>query len=291
MTQLFEFDPAEFRDCFDRQPFGVRHRFDEDALFGLPQLAGLAAELPPESVEYNAGDVPVDLDPAATPGNGLTPAETVRRIEDCHSWMVLKNVEQVPAYARFLDRCIAELRGEAEQRLPGVHLAEAFVFVSSPGSVTPFHIDPEHNFLFQLRGRKTMHVFDPADRDIVSARDLERFFAGAHRNLRYDERWQRRARTFRLEPGHGVHVPVAAPHWVQNGEEVSVSFSVTFRSRASKRHADAWQMNYRLRELGFAPRPAGRSAVADAAKQTANRAIKLLSRWRAAAQPAAERRG
>ena len=39
---------------------------------------------------------------------------------------------------------------------------EAFIFVSSPNAVTPFHMDPEHNILMQLRGTKTMTLFPAA---------------------------------------------------------------------------------------------------------------------------------
>ena len=44
---------------------------------------------------------------------------------------------------------------------------EGFIFVSSPGSVTPYHIDPERNFLLQVRGNKTMHMFDGSDRSLL----------------------------------------------------------------------------------------------------------------------------
>ncbi len=44
-------------------------------------------------------------------------------------------------------------------------------------------MDPEENFLLQMRGRKTMHVWDRADRSVLSELELERFFTGAHRNL------------------------------------------------------------------------------------------------------------
>jgi ribosomal protein L16 Arg81 hydroxylase len=206
--------------------------------------------------------------------NGLSAAETVRRIEECRSWMVLKNVERVPEYRELLDRCLEDVREHAEHVLPGMHMPEAFVFVSSPGSVTPFHIDPEHNFLFQVRGQKTIHVFDPADRQLVGPRELERFYAGGHRNIPFREEWQSRASSWVLNPGEGVHVPVTAPHWVRNGDAVSVSFSVTFRSRSSKRLADVWQMNHRLRSLGLDPAPAGASPLGDLAKQIANRAIR-----------------
>ena len=68
-----------------------------------------------------------------------------------------------------------------------IELREAFIFVSSPGAVTPFHIDPEWNFLLQVRGRKIIHVFPADDRSLVSEEELERFYSGGHRNLAFRE--------------------------------------------------------------------------------------------------------
>ena len=33
-------------------------------------------------------------------------------------------------------------------------MREAFIFISSPNTVTPYHMDPEYNFLLQIRGTK-----------------------------------------------------------------------------------------------------------------------------------------
>ena len=41
-------------------------------------------------IEYNAGNLSVSQDPALTPMNGLSISETLRRIEECESWMALK---------------------------------------------------------------------------------------------------------------------------------------------------------------------------------------------------------
>ena len=39
----------------------------------------------------------------------------------------------------------------------------ARIFVSSPGAVTPFHMDHEHNFILQIRGNKKLYTWDPMD--------------------------------------------------------------------------------------------------------------------------------
>ena len=277
-------DRDTFNAHFARTPFLVPHRLAGHTLFTLACLVELSKRLPASQVEYNAGEVPVGLDPARTPRNGLSPDETIRRIAECRSWLVLKHVEDDPAYRRLLDDCLAGVRAASARLTAGLRDPHAFIFVSSPGAVTPYHLDPEENFLLQIGGRKTMSVFDRSDRMVVSERDLERFLGGAHRNLAWRDDFQSRARTFELAPGDAIHVPFAAPHWVQNGPEVSISFSVTFNTRASMRMQHAHRLNARLRQWGVAPVPVGRSALRDALKHLVSRASawpgKLLARLR-----------
>ena len=42
--------------------------------------------------------------------------------------------------------------------------SQGFIFVSSPNSVTPYHFDPEHNILLQIRGSKVMTQFPAGTR-------------------------------------------------------------------------------------------------------------------------------
>jgi hypothetical protein len=270
--RLLEFDRSGFRDQFGRTLFLVQHHLAGHELFSLPRLVELSKRLPASRVEYNAGDVPLSVDPARTPRTGLSAQETIRRISECKSWLVLKNVEQDPEYAELLDRCLAEVRRVSETLAPGMTDRESFIFVSSPGSVTPYHMDPEQNFLLQIRGRKAMSVFDPSDPSILTQRQIERFYSGAHRNLVFRDEIREKARVFKLAPGLGVHVPVTAPHWVQNGAEVSVSYSITFQTRDSLRRAHAHRINAGMRQWGLSPAAVGQSALRDGLKQLAFRA-------------------
>ena len=152
--------------------------------------------------------------------------------------------------------------------------ATANIFVSSPGSVTPFHFDPEHNILLQLRGTKTMTVFPAADEAVVAGIEHERFHIGGHRNLPWHDTVAAKGHAFDLTPGRGIYVPVKAPHWVKNGPDVSVSFSVTWRSEWSYAEADARAMNATLRRLGLNPRSPGRHPEQNMFKATSYRALR-----------------
>jgi hypothetical protein len=272
---LLDLPSDTFCARFGKAPFLVRHGLARHELFSLPRLVELSQRLPASQVEYNAGEVPVGLDPARTPRNGLSPEETIRRIEECRSWLVLKNVEDDPEYRLLLDDCLAEVGAASPRLTAGMCDPHAFIFVSSPGAVTPYHMDPEENFLLQIRGTKTMSVFDSADRAVLSEPELERFFSGAHRNLVYRDDYQPKAQLFDLTPDLALHVPFASPHWVQNGPAVSISFSITFNTRASMRAMHAHNVNGRLRRWGLQPAPVGRSALRDGVKQFLSRAISM----------------
>ena len=272
-ASLLHIDPARFRERFARQPFVVRHRLSDHPLFGLPRLIELARALPEDRVEYNAGDVPVSLDPSRTPRTGLSIDETIRRIQECRSWMVFKNVERDSEYRALLDGCLDQIREHSESIVRGMGQREGFIFVSSPDSVTPYHMDPEHNFLLQIRGRKQVSLFDGDDRALLSERELEKFYARGHRNLTFDDANQGKAQVFELTPGDGLYFPVTWPHWVKNGPHVSVSFSITFRTVWSDRREILYHVNERLGRLGIRLSPVGRSELADGVKYHAFRTL------------------
>ena len=263
---LLQIDTDAFRGSFDRRPFLIGHDLTNHPLFESSRLMRLCRSLPETSVEYNAGNIPISVDPKRTPGNGLSAEETIRRIAECKSWLVLKYVEQEPEYRALLYRCLAEIARHSEPVRPGMCLAQGFIFISSPGAVTPYHMDPEHNFLLQIRGGKRIHLFDGRDRSILSEEELEQFYRGGQRNLAYPANGERRGWTFDLNPGCGLHFPVTAPHYVRNGAEVSVSFSITFRTPDLKRRRLVHICNAFLRRRGLHPAPAGTHSRQDILK-------------------------
>ncbi len=250
------FDPEQhdlFAAAYPERPTLLSHNLVDHPLLGLDALAALAQRIRPVDVEYNRGDIPVGLDPSETPANGLSVEETIRSIEQCGSWMVLKFVEQDPLYRALLEETLAGLDDVVRPSTGAMLKQEAFLFISSPDAVTPFHFDPEHNILLQIRGRKTMTIFPAGDETLVSGEAHEIFHAGGHRNLPWKPHFEERGQAFDLSPGQAVYVPVKAPHWVRNGPEVSISFSVTWRSEWSYREEYARRMNGVLRKAGLRP--------------------------------------
>lgn len=274
---IFDAPDEALAGRYPGSPARLRHRLAGDPRFTLEALVGLAARLPAASIEYNAGDLSVGQDPALTPSNGLSPEETIRRIETCRSWMVLKNVEQDPAYAAALEECLADIAAAAEAKTGRMEKKLGFIFISSAGSVTPFHMDPEHNILMQLGGAKEFHLY-PANGGIVSDEDHELYHAGVqHRNLPHKPEFDKLAAVRQLAPGDALYVPVKAPHWVKVGPAPSVSFSITWRSRASLDEASLRLANGMLRARGLTPPPPGARPFRDRIAVLGHRALSKLA--------------
>lgn len=238
---------ALFASAYPDRPVRLTHGLPGHDLLTIGALAELAERMPASSVEYNLGKLPLGVRPEDTPANGLTLGETIRTIESNGSWAVLKNVESDPAYAALLDGALAELAPLVERETGPMLHREAFIFLSSPGSVTPFHMDPEHNILLQIMGEKTMTVFPVSDEELVPAIQSEAFHAGGHRNLPWQDRFRDRGMAVTLLPGDAIHVPVKAPHFVENGPSVSISLSVTWRSERSVAEGELHSFNAILR--------------------------------------------
>jgi cupin superfamily protein len=269
-SNLLEMDRETFRNRFNREPFIINHHLSRHPLFTLSRLVELSKRLPKENVKYNSGNIPIGTELYTGPQTGLSVEETIRRIEECGSWMVLKWVEQDEQYRDLLNRCLDEAQALSEPIEPGMCKREAFIFITSPNSITPYHMDPEHSFLLQIRGSKTVKVLPGS---VLSEQELEKYF-GEGCDPTFKEECKEAAAAFRLRPGMGLHFPITVPHWVENGNEVSISFSITFRTPASERRGIVYSVNRKLRERGLKPAPFGQSPLRDSAKFNAFRAAR-----------------
>ncbi|MEO6715787.1 MAG: cupin-like domain-containing protein [Novosphingobium sp.] len=268
---------AALGDAYPLMPTKLGHSLLSHPLLSLAALEALACALPADSVEFNPGKLPIGIAPDDVPVASLGVAETIRTIERSSSWVALKRIEQLPAYADLLDTILAELEPIVKPVSGEMLLHEGFIFISSPGSVTPFHFDPEHNVLLQVQGSKTMTIFPASDEELISPTVHEAFHVGKHhRNLAWREEFAARGEAITIGPGQAIHVPPKSPHWVANGPDVSVSLSVTWRSRWSFAEADARAFNALLRQAGLNPRRPSSFPGRNLGKSLAYRVIRRM---------------
>ena len=268
---------ALFASHYPEVPHKLTHSLHQHPLLEIEALAGLAEALGTDMVEYNAANQPIGVEgkPAAT---GLPIGETIRTIEASNSWAVLKNIEAVPAYRDLLHALIDELRAPIEAATGALLNPQGFIFITSPHGVTPYHFDPEHNILLQVRGTKVMTQFPSADPRYSPATAHESYHTGGPRELKWRDEMLGGGSEFPLAPGEALFVPVMAPHFVRNGPAPSVSLSITWRSDWSYAESAAHAFNARLRRLGLGlePRRPGRWPEQNRAKSYAWRAMQRL---------------
>jgi hypothetical protein len=256
----------DFGACYPEQAKVLDHQMASHELLTLDALADLGSALPKNSVEYNPGNLPVGIAPEDVPDNGMSIADTIRTIENANSWAVLKNIEQVPEYQQLLLSLLEEIRPILESKTGKMLRPQGFIFVSSPDAVTPYHFDPEHNILLQLRGEKWMTTFPAGNPRYAPDEVHEGYHTGGPRNLDWREEFEAEGIKHHLTPGKAIFVPVMAPHYVKVGSEHSISLSITWRSDWSFAEADVRAFNGWIRKKGIVPKAPERWPVANKTK-------------------------
>ena len=269
-----------FRTAFDRKPFPFFHSVHESDLFSWPILSELAARAQAKSGGYyfESGSTAPGEKWRGVP-DGVSLLDVLENIGESNSLIMLKRVQEQAEYADFLRTCIDEL-----SELCDVDLRRSYrdpvmtILITSPGRITPYHIDGEANFLLQIQGSKTVHIFNGDNSEVLTDIELEKFWSGEDtKSPQYREHLQEQAWRFELSPGTGVSNPVTFPHWVENGPSISVSLSMNFK-RVVDTTADAYRINNALRKTGLSPLRPGRSPLVDGIKSGSYRAVRSLKR-------------
>jgi mannose-6-phosphate isomerase-like protein (cupin superfamily) len=249
-------DPqGQFRRNYNRANFMFKHELTGNPLFEIPSLVELTRRMPDHGEHYwSNGPVAVNNTWSDGTIGRQSLQDTIINIEHNNSIVILKHTEQDPVFAPVLQSVLAtmiELSGEHMRS--DVTIGEVLILVSSPGRITPYHMDSETNFLLQVTGDKWFHIFDHTDRTLVTEREREDFFAISRNCAVYRPERQDECNKYDLHAGYGVHVPPCAPHWVQNRDNVSVALSVNYELRSIDRLEKLHRFNRRLRKLGLHP--------------------------------------
>jgi len=261
---------GDFARCYNRSSFMFEHGFKGNPIFELPELVALSRRLPehPHFAYWSNGPVGVQDRWEKGQRARANLQETIGEIAHNNSLVILKHVEQDPVYAPYFQRFLAQIvEFSGPQMRDDVKVGEVLVLISSPNRVTSYHIDAETNYLVQVTGDKTAHVFPHDHPAVMTDVELERFHAGDFNGAVYKEASQSAATTFDLKAGYGIHIPTHAPHWVQNGDNVSVALSVNFELKSVDNLAMVYRFNRWIRNAGATPASPGRYPTRDSAKR------------------------
>jgi hypothetical protein len=278
-----QFDPNVLRASYNRRPFLLSHRLAEHPSFSFSMLAGLCRRLPPDQVKYRFGVIPdnAEFDKSLDRFRGdLSLDDALDRMVEKQAYVAIYNPEYDAAYRPVIEGLLGEIAAQAHEVDPHINWYSTYIFVSANDSVTPYHMDREMNFLLQIRGTKTVRLWDPSDDEIMDSSQRDLLLSNPQLpRPEYRPSFEAKAMVFELAPGLGVHHPFIAPHLVHTGPELSVSLAVTFRTRKSDVWTDAHRLNHRLRRLGLRPGPVGQSPVTDHAKAAVFRSLRRTRQW------------
>jgi len=278
MTTFLHLPADEAAGSFGRKPFALRHELAAHPLIQPESLAKLAASLPPDQVEHNSGRVDAIAPGGSVPQADLSPAEIVDTIETNNCWIVLP-IHNAPAYRELYDALFDDVRPHLLPRQGDIVVRQAVFFLATGGSTTPAHIDLEHGLLLHLRGEKEVQIGGFPDA-AAGQQKIERMHLGEHRNIAQPPQ---DARTFKLHPGDGVHIPAFTPHVVHTASgQVSLSLTIAMKTEATLRESAVHRANAHLRRLGMKPRRPGTNPRTDRLKHRLVDVVGAARRGRAA---------
>lgn len=275
-------------DQFDQLKFQrLRHQLADHPLMATERLAELALSLDPQHVRFHHGERRV----CTHMGNMLQTdptrqslRNTLDNLHEAKAFVQILDVRGDPAYRALVDDLLDEVLPFLPLRDHQLLNRDAAAFLASPGSVTPFHLDHEQNFLCHIRGPKTFYVWDHRDRSVVSERALEIFYhEGKLREVIYQPSMQPKAQSVELLPGDCLFMPMGSPHAASTGSGITVTFSVLMNTRSSFDLVETYRANHVLRRLGVSPVPVGDNQVRDSLKRRtlgAVRRVRNLARGR-----------
>ena len=250
-------------DGFPERPVEFIHDLHLEDRLDLAAVADLADRLPRQSVISDTAAQPLLVPQGGPPRGALErPGDVIRDLSNANAWLTLLNVEDDPGMAELMNTRLDQLESGMLAEQGKMRKRVAFVFVSSPNSVTPVHFDIEHSLLMQVRGSKTVSV-GCFESDSVRRHEIDRYWDGSHGRI---ETLPREVAAYTLKPGRAVYIPAGTPHWVQNGPDISLSVTLTYFTNATVRENRIEDFNSRLRRRHLNPREPGRSATVDSAK-------------------------
>ena len=235
--------PGRALSDFDRRCFKFDHGLVNHEALRFDALREVVLSLPSDQVFFSRADLEIDanFDRAHVDHTtGLSLETTLSDMARTNSYVMVRKPDAHPKLRPVLELLMAELRHFVERVQAGRRAASGevfhdpmlYLFISSPGSVTPFHVDRYSTLLFQLQGEKQVMIWDRYDREVVTDEELEYLFGLPHiRNPAYKGENKTPPEAAHLKPGEGVHIPFTSPHWVKNGAEVSISLRSSFKRR------------------------------------------------------------
>lgn len=215
----------------------LKHQLHQHPLFSESHLAQMLERMDRDDYYVNTMDVTSHNLRSRREGEikGLSGSEIMEAVRTGRIWiLVLRPHRLDPAYTDLLH----EIYRQIGARIPGFRTTheKMNLLISSPGIQVYYHSDIPGQTLWQIRGNKRVFVY-PNKPPYLDQAALERIVLGeAHEiSLPYRPEFDQAATVFDLKPGEMLHWPLNAPHRIENGDCVNVSFTTEHFTPAIRR--------------------------------------------------------
>jgi len=246
----------------------------------MDEIRKLVRRVPRDRVSFSAGEKPETADIGKAPiayKSEHSLEYAIDNMEHANAYMFIDSPEVDPEF----NQVYQDIKVDLEQYClkNGYHLwnARLFLFISSPGAVTPYHLDHQHTLLAQIKGKKTLNLWPALNYDLTPPNELEIFCSRITRKFQMKEEFEHLRKPFEMIPGEGVYLPFLAPHSVKNNDEVSISLSIIFNTLESQKIWNGFRLNHFLRnKLHLSPSLPGTAAWKDEFKHQSVRVLDRL---------------
>jgi hypothetical protein len=254
MTNLAQW-PQDVRSRFSHETLVVPHDLHTRAMFDDAGLISLLDRYPRDRLGvFTMGQDPVDWRSWQSGKAGdLTGSEL---LEGVHSGRIWLNLRATNHYLEDYEALSNELFADKEANIRGLKTLkhDLGVLISSPNAQVFYHLDSALVSLWQIRGTKTVRVYEPAGPFAWPEQIEAVVLRESAEQIPFDPAWDLHAKEVILEPGMMVTWPQNAPHRIVNGPMVNVSLSVEFMTPAALLRANVIYANGVLRRrFGMAP--------------------------------------
>ena len=243
---------ADKIEKFGSEPLKFKHRAHLSPLFEDERLARLIEHAPRENYYVNTVDIAPDGSRRRREGEfgGLSGLEVLEAVRTGSIWVMLLYPDQTDSgYSELLE----EIYSEIHEHVPTLKILKKkiSILISSPNIPVFYHCDLAGQTLWQVRGQKTAYVY-PNKPPYLAQPNLERIVLGeAHEiSLPYDPAWDADADVFTIEPGDMLHWQLNAPHRIENGPCLNISFTTEHVTPMVRRNFVVNYGNGILRRMG-----------------------------------------
>src|SRR5690606_29372300 len=134
--------------------------------------------LPKDQVYYSKGLLDVDADFEGTYRDrprDRTIEETIENIRVTDSYVMVRSPEAHQSFKALYQDLLCDVETLMRRRGVGKSAIgpQLYLFIASPNSITPFHLDRYSTFLMQFRGSKTVSIYPQWNERVVPNCKLE----------------------------------------------------------------------------------------------------------------------